>query len=78
MGLKGFHVRSLPPNGPMQKPATHASLHSITNEGSPPDLAHIGTGKYAPQHAYAQEIAEAAFRILPFLGHVCRSFTNIF
>ena len=24
MGLNGFHVRSLPPNGPMQKPATHA------------------------------------------------------
>lgn len=28
MGLKGFQVRSLPPKGPMQKPATHASLQT--------------------------------------------------
>ena len=28
MGLKGFHVRSLPGNGPMVNPMTHANLDS--------------------------------------------------
>ena len=68
MGLKGFHVRSLPPNGPMQKPATHASLHNIANEGSPPDLAHVCTGMYAPQQHMHKRLLKRPFVFFPFLG----------
>ncbi len=53
MGLKGFQVRSLPPKGPMQKPATHASLHCvITHENQPIDVssgACLGSGTFATQ-----------------------------
>lgn len=44
IGLKGFQVRSLPPNGPMQKPVTHATLHKTNrDEGShsPPDKENL-------------------------------------